>query len=169
MRKPQLTYPSYGQLSGPSATVVRKEGEYFFLEGESWLRFCDLRKGATDARRKEIMTSLPANTTTVATKKRKAATVGEEDAEPSGTIMQAFAKAGKKDEERTEALRRAADEDERSTEEDAQEAQENLSDEDIQEAEDDVAISPPISSPANQSPTSTRAIDIDSDEEMENV
>ena len=105
----------------------------------------------------------------MATKKRKAATTGEEDDEPSVTIMQAFAKVGKKDEESTEALRRAADEDERGTEEDAQEPQENLSDEDIQEAEDDVAISPPISSPANQSPTSTRAIDIDTDEEMGNV
>ncbi len=112
------------------------------------------------------MTSLPAIASTVTTKKRKAATTGEEDAEPSVTIMQAFAKIGKKDEERTEALRRAAGEEERSVEEDVQEAQENPSDEDI---EDDAATSPPISTPANQSPASIRPIDIDTDEEMENV
>ena len=115
------------------------------------------------------MASLPAIASTVTTKKRKAATTGEEDAEPSVTIMQAFAKAGKKDAERTEALQGATDEDEQSTEGGAQEAQENLFDEDILGVEDDATTSPPISTPANQSPASTRHIDIDTDEEMENV
>ena len=99
------------------------------------------------------------------TKKRKTAT-GEEDAEGSVTIMQAFAKAGKKDAEMTEGLQGSADEDEQSAEGDAQEAQENLIDE---EGVEDAATSPPISTPANQSPASTRHIDIDTDEEMGSV
>jgi hypothetical protein len=115
------------------------------------------------------MASLPANASAVSTKKRKAATTGEEDAAPSVTIMQAFAKAGKKDAERTEVQQKAAGEDEGSAEEDAQEEQENPFDEDIQGIEDDAATSPPISTPANQSPASTRPIDIDTDEEMEDV
>lgn len=94
---------------------------------------------------------------------------GEEDAEPSVTIMQAFAKAGKKDTERIEVQQNAADENEESTEEDAQEVQENPFDEDIEGVEDDAAASPPISTPADRSPASTLPIDIDTDEEMEDT
>jgi hypothetical protein len=115
------------------------------------------------------MTSLPASASTVFTKKRKAETTGEEDVEPSVTIMQAFAKAGKKDAERTEARQMAAGEDERSAEEDAQETQENPFDEDEDEDEGNATTSPPVSTLANLSPASMRPINIDTDEEMENV
>ena len=113
------------------------------------------------------MTSLPMSASTVFIKKRKTAATGEEDIEPSVSIMQAFAKAGKKDAERTEQM--ATGEDERSAEEDAQGAQENPFDEEIPQVEDDAATSPPVSTPANLSPASTRPADIGTDEEMENV
>jgi len=115
------------------------------------------------------MTTLPTSASAVSTKKRKAETTGEEDAEPSVTIMQAFAKAGKKDAERTEARQMAAVEDQQGAEGDAQDVQVDSFDEDIQGVEDDAATSPPVSTPANLSPASTRPINIDTDEEMENV
>jgi len=118
--------------------------------------------------RKEIMASLPADALAVSTKQRKTATTGEEDT-PSVTIMQAFAKAGKKDAKRTETRQKAAGEGEGSAEGDAEETQENPFDEEIQGVEDDTATSPPISTPANRSPASIRPIDIDTDEEMEDV
>ena len=83
------------------------------------MRFCGICKGITDTRRKEIMASLPANTSAVSTKQGKAVTTGEDDTAPSDTIMQAFAKAGKKDAKSTEARQKAAGEDEGRTEGDA--------------------------------------------------
>jgi hypothetical protein len=109
------------------------------------------------------MATLPASASATSTKKRKAATSGEEDAARSVTIMQAFTKAGKKD---TEVQQNAAGEDEESTEGDVQGVQENLYDEDVETVEDDTATSPPVSTPANRSPASTRPIGIDTDEEM---
>jgi len=118
---------------------------------------------------KEIMASLPASASIASTKKRKAVMTGEEDAAPSITIMQAFAKVGKEDAERTKVQQKAADENEESAEEDAQEVQENPFDDDTEGVEDDTAASPPISTPADRSPASTRPIEIDTDEEMEDT
>jgi len=110
------------------------------------------------------MASLPASASVASIKKRNAA-AGEEGAAPSVTIMQAFANVGKKDAERTEVLQHAAGGSEESGEEDAQE-QGNPFDEGIEGVEDDAVASPPISTPADRSPASTRPIDIDTDEEM---
>ena len=118
---------------------------------------------------KEIIASPPASASVSSAKKRNAATTGEGDAVPSVTIMQAFAKAGKKDGEKTNLQQNVADENEESAEEDAQEVQENPFDGDIEGVEDDAATSPPISTPADRSPASTRPADIDTDEEMEDT
>lgn len=150
--------------SSSSGTAVRKEGEYFFLEGEG-LQLCDLCKDATDTRRKEIIASLPVNSLSAPTKKRKTATTGEDGAS-AVTIMQAFAKAGKNDVESTDAQPNSAGETEESTDEDIQEVQGNPFDEDVQGV-DDATISPPISTPVDRSPASTRPTHIDTDEEME--
>ena len=98
--------------------------------------------------------------------KKQNPAAGEEGAAPSVTIVQAFAKVGKKDAERTEVLEHAADGSEESGEEDAQEVQGNAFDEGIEGVEDDAVASPPISTPEDRSPASTRLIDIDTDEEM---
>jgi hypothetical protein len=115
------------------------------------------------------MASVPTNASIVPTKKRKTAAAGEEDTEPSVTIMQAFAKAEKKDTKGTGVQKNAAGKDEESAEEDTQEVQENPFDEEIEGVEDDATTSPPISTPADQSPASTRPIEIDTDEEMEDI
>jgi len=159
----------FEQLYGPSAIAVCKEGKYFILGGEAWLQFWCLCKGLTDTHWKEVMASLPVNTSTVSTKQQKAATTGEEDTALLDTVMQALAKAGKNDAKSTEAQQKVTGEDEGRTEGDAKETQENPFDEDIQGVEDDTATSPPISTPENQSPASIQPIDIDTDEEMEDV